>query len=141
MFHTAAKAERILRATLMANAVFSLVSGGLLAVGAAWVASLLGEIPALAIRVVGVGVFLFGISTAMLSRRSPLPLKDAAVVSLLDAAWVAASIVLLTGFASLLSTLGWWIVLGVALAVADFAIFQALAVRALHGGVHNPRAA
>jgi len=138
MLQTAAKAERLLRAALMANAVFSMLSGALLAIKPAWVASLLVGIPALAIQVVGVGVFIFGISTGLLSRRSPLSLKDAAVVSALDAAWVLASVVLLTGFATLLSTVGWWMVLGVALAVADFALLQALAIRAMRAGLQDP---
>ena len=141
MFQSPARAERTLRATLMANAVFSIVTGALMALQAAWVASLLGDIPPVVIRVVGVGVLFFGISTGLLSRRSPLPLKDAAVVSLLDAAWVAASVVLLAGFASIFSPVGWWVVLGVALAVADFALFQALALRALRADFRGPTAA
>ena len=81
MFHSAAKAERFLRATLMANAVFSVCSGAVLALGSAWAANLLGDIPQLAIQIVGAGVFIFGVSTGLLARRSPLPLKDAAIVS------------------------------------------------------------
>lgn len=55
----------------------------------------------------------------------------------LDAAWVLASAVILLEFAAAFTVTGWYIVTGIALIVADFAVAEFLAARKLSTPAHR----
>lgn len=118
-----AVAERRLRLTLRANAVTSIVCGSILALAPHALDDLLGTGHPGWVRLVGIGVVLFGADVWWTSTR-PLGklVRQAPGIIAADAAWVVLSIVtLLLGWFS-----GWGIaaVIAMALAVDTFAFLQ-----------------
>ena len=134
-----ASTDRLLRRTLWGNAVFSVVSGAVLAafagpfarIAAHGPVSVLGLDLAIVFELLGVGVIAFGALCAWVASRETLPQSWARVIFAADIAWVAASIVVLLLPAS-------WTVAGVAgiavvaLIVADIAILEYLGLRRLN---------
>jgi len=118
--------SRLLRGALTANAVFSSVSGLVLAVFAVPLSDWLG-VPTWVAVALGVGLGLFGISVYSIARNPKPGLVKQIIVS--DVAWVVGSIVLLVGFPDALSTQGRWAVVVVALIVADFGLMQWLGLK------------
>jgi hypothetical protein len=59
------------------------------------------------------------------------------ILAALDAAWVLASAIVLLEFAAAFTATGWYIVAGIALIVADFAVAEFLAARKLSTPAHR----
>lgn len=131
MFDSHASAKRTLKNTLRANAGFSLLSGVLMLAFGGEIAEVLGSVDVTLIRVLGGGVAAFGLAVGWMSMRPAVRERDARLVSSLDWAWVAGSAIVLLAYPAVFSPLGWWLVFGVAIVVADFAIIQLLAVRGM----------
>jgi hypothetical protein len=116
-------AERRLRTVLTANAATSVAAGiaGLLA--AAWWADTLGiDRPGL-VQLVSIGLIVFAVDVALVSRLRRHGLRRwTPLVSVADAAWVAATVVVLA--AGAFETAGVVVAVLVGLAVADFGIAQ-----------------
>lgn len=133
-----ASSDRLLRRTLWGNALFSLISGAVLAAFATPFASLAAHEPvavagldlAMMLRLLGIGVILFGALCAFIASRDPLPGGLARIVFAADIAWVAGSAVVLLLPASW-TTLGVAGIAGIALIVADLAILEYLGLRRL----------
>jgi hypothetical protein len=133
-----ASSDRLLRRTLWGNAVFSVISGTILAAFATPFAAIAAHEPvtlagldlAIVFELLGVGVILFGALCAWIASRPMLPNGLARLVFAADIAWVVASAVVLVLPAS-------WTMAGiagiavVALVVADLAILEYLGLRRL----------
>jgi hypothetical protein len=130
--------DRLLRRTLWGNAIFSAISGAVLAIFAGPLAqvaahapvSLMGLDLSVVFGLLGVGVIAFGALCAWIASRETLPRAWARVIFAADLAWVAASVLVLTLPAT-------WTVAGIAgigviaLIVADLAILEYFGLRRL----------
>jgi hypothetical protein len=125
--------DTLLRTALGANAIFSGVSGIVLALGAAWIGDLTG-IPVPALVVVGVGLVGYALLLRRFATRTVLRPDEARTAIAGDVAWVIGSVGLLLLGRSLFTTTGLVIlVVVVALVVADFAIAQTIELRRIQG--------
>lgn len=118
--------SRILTPTLAANAASSAVTGVALVAGAAPLSGWLG-IPAWLSVAVGAGLLVFAVSVVRVAR-SPQPAAVRQVIAA-DVAWVIGAAVVIVGFPESMSTAGLWALGVVTVAVADFAVFQAVGLR------------
>ncbi|MCP5028619.1 MAG: hypothetical protein GY929_20270 [Actinomycetia bacterium] len=122
---TVSTPESRLRLVLAANAVTSTVFGLIGAIAASPLADLLGVGPVWLVRLVSVGLILFGIDVALTARASTDRLTSGALLtSIADWSWVAATVIIIALGA--LSTTGAVIMGTIALGVADFAVLQLL---------------
>lgn len=116
-------AEGRLRGVLALNGMTSLAAGVVALVATSWAADVLGVDRPGWIRLVGAGLVLFAVDVALVARsRAGVLRRHAATVSAADAAWVAATIVLVALGA--FSTRGAVVASIAALALADFATLQ-----------------
>ena len=135
-----ASTDRLLRRTLWGNAVFSIVSGAVLAIFAGPFAkvaahapvSLLGLDLAIVFELLGVGVIAFGALCAWVATRETLPQAWARVIFAADLAWVAGSVLVLA-VPSTWTMAGFIGIVAVALVVADIAVLEYLGLRRLSG--------
>ena len=123
--------DQLLRRVLQANMVFSGLSGLLLAVDAGPLSRWLGVPAAWILMVIGIGLLGFAWQLFQTAKQSPMNLRQANAILLMDIAWVVGSALLLfTGWVSF-TTAGWWAVLLVADVVALFAILEFVGIRRL----------
>jgi len=135
-----ASTDRLLRRTLWGNAIFSIVSGAVLAIFAGPFAkvaahapvSLLGLDLAIVFELLGVGVIAFGVLCAWVTTRETLPQAWARVIFAADLAWVAGSVLVLAVPATW-TMAGFIGIVAVALVVADIAVLEYLGLRRLSG--------
>jgi len=137
-----ASSDRLLRRTLWGNAIFSVVSGAVLAIFAAPFAAIAAHDPttglgldlAIIFELLGLGVIAFGALCAWIASRETMPQGWARLIFAADLAWVAGSVLVLAVPAS-------WTAAGiagivvVALIVADLALLEYLGLRRL-GAAH-----
>ena len=132
-----ASSDRLLRLTLWGNAVFSIVSGAVLAVFAepfAGVAAhqpvtMLGLDLAIVLELLGLGVIAFGALCAWVASRPTLPQAWARLIFAADLAWVAGSALVL--IVPAWTTAGIAGIVVIAVIVADLAILEYLGLRRL----------
>jgi hypothetical protein len=130
--------DRLLRRTLWGNAVFSVISGAVLAACATPFAAAAAHEPvaiaglelAIVFELLGVGVILFGLLCGWIASRQTMPSGLARVVFAADIAWVVASAIVLF-LPAAWTTLGIVGIAVVALIVADLAILEYLGLRRL----------
>jgi hypothetical protein len=120
--------SKVLTRTLAANASFSALTG-LILIGAASPLSRWLGIPTWLTVAVGVGLLPFAVAVIRVAR-DPKP-QAARMVIVADIAWVIGAAVVLVGFPRSMSTAGLWSLGLVSVAVADFAVFQAIGLRRL----------
>lgn len=133
-----ASTDRLLRRTLWGNAVFSIVSGAVLAIFAGPFAEIAAHAPvtvlgldlAIVFELLGVGVIAFGALCAWVATRETLPQAWARVIFAADLAWVAASVLVLA-LPATWTMAGFIGIVAVALIVADIAILEYLGLRRL----------
>ena len=131
--------DRLLRRTLWANAVFSVISGAVLVAFAGPFAALATEAPlsvvglelAIVFELLGLGVVAFGLIAGWAASREILPRGLARAIFAADIAWVAGSALVLLLPASW-STIGIAGIAVVALIVADIAVLEYLGLRRLN---------
>ena len=131
-------ADRLLRRTLWGNAVFSVVSGGVLAIFAGPFARAAADAPvsvagldlAVLFELLGLGVVAFGALCAWVASRPELPQAWARVIFAADLAWVAGSVLVLA-LPATWTMAGFIGIVVVALIVADFVILEYLGLRRL----------
>jgi len=121
---------RFLRQVLLANAGFSALSGLLLLVDAAPLATFSG-LPALALRLTGVSLLLFAAEVAWLATRAQPDRRAVALIFGLDCAWVIASVIVLLAGLLPLTLGGKWAVGIIADVVAVFALLEFWGLRRL----------
>jgi hypothetical protein len=122
---------RILRVALTVNALATTACGVLFALGAPALHGLLGLSGPSPLAVVGVLFVAFGVYVWRVARSEPLSARVGFAIFVLDAAYVAASVVFLLARPRALSPLGWWLTLGLAEIVTVFAIAEYVGVRRL----------
>ena len=133
-----ASSDRLLRRTLWGNAIFSIVSGAVLAIFAGPFAAIAAHEPmtvmgldlAIVFELLGLGVIVFGALCAWIASRQSMPQGWARVIFAADLAWVAGSVLVLALPASW-TTAGIAGIVVVALIVADLAILEYLGLRRL----------
>jgi hypothetical protein len=121
----------LLRRTLQANSVFSLLAGTLLVVDAGPIAAFIGLPAAWILIDVGVLCLVYAALLFLATRRSPIARGHALAFVIADAAWVVASAAILLGGWAPLTTAGVWAVLIVADIVAVFTALQYVGWRRL----------
>jgi hypothetical protein len=133
-----ASSDRLLRRTLWGNAVFSIVSGAVLAIFAGPFARIAAQAPvemagldlAIVFELLGLGVIAFGALCAWIASRRILPVAWIRVIFAADLAWVAGSVLVLA-LPATWTTAGIAGIVVVALIVADLAILEYLGLRRL----------
>ncbi len=133
-----ASTDRLLRRTLWGNAIFSIVSGAVLAIFAGPFAEAATHAPValigldldLLLELLGLGVIAFGGLCAWVAAREALPQAWARAIFAADLAWLAGSALVLALPASW-TTAGSAGIVVVALIVADLAILEYLGLRRL----------
>ena len=131
-----ASSDRLLRRTLWGNAVFSIVSGAVLAIFAGPFAGIAAQAPvemagldlAIVFELLGLGVIAFGALCAWIASRQILPIAWIRVIFAADLAWVAGSVLALPATWTTAGIAG---IVVVALIVADLAILEYLGLRRL----------
>lgn len=129
----------LLRRTLYGNAAFSVLSGAALAIFAGSLAQATVAAPATVlglqlgtvILMLGVGVISFGAICWFIASRSLMPVALARFILWADIGWVAGSALLLALAAPTLTGWGFALIIGLAVVVADLAIFEWLGLRRL----------
>jgi len=122
----------LLRRALVANALFSGVSGALLALGARPVGSFLGLDNVLFLAVTGAVLLLYAADLLYVATRPSVNRTAAWLAVALDLLWVAGSAGILLSDWLPLTTAGKWAVGIVAEVVFLFALFQYLGIRRLN---------
>jgi hypothetical protein len=121
--------DQLLRRVLQANMVFSAISGLVLAVEAGPISRWLGLPTAWILVVLGVGLLGFAWQLFQTARQTPIELRQANAILLMDVAWVVGSALLLLTSWVAFTNAGWWAVLLVADMVALFAIMEYVGIR------------
>jgi hypothetical protein len=133
-----ASSDRLLRRTLWANAVFSVISGAVLVVFAGPFAALATDAPLsvgglklpAVLELLGLGVVAFGAIAGWAASRETLPRGWVQAIFAADVAWVAGSALVLL-LPATWSTVGIAGIVVVALIVADIAVLEYLGLRRL----------
>ena len=133
-----ASSDRLLRRTLWGNAVFSIVSGAVLAIFARPFADVAAHAPvalmgldlAIVFELLGLGVVAFGALCTWVVSRERLPEGLARLIFAADLAWVAGSVLVLA-LPAAWTTAGIAGIVVVALIVADLAVLEYLGLRRL----------
>lgn len=131
------RSDSLVRASLFANAVFSMVSGVIAIAFASRLGEFMGLSPVV-LTVVGVGVAGFGLANLWSARRETVDLRLARLTVILDIGWVVTGAILIVGFPELMSPGGRWLLAAVSAVVGVFAVLQGLGVRRA-GGVPPKR--
>ncbi len=117
------------------NALFSLISGGVLLLGANALAAQLFSEPAgwqtPALRVLGVGLLIFGLDLCLMATNQFVTKAQVMLITVMDVGWVLGSIGLLLIYGKVFSGLGQVAIGVVAVFVAVFALGQYLGARAI----------
>jgi hypothetical protein len=111
---------------LLGNAGFSAVTGVSLVLGAVPLSRWL-EIPTWLTAAVGVGLLPFSLAVSVVARRPSL--RTVRLVIAADLVWVAGAAIVILGFPQSMSTSGLWVLGLVTVAVAGFAVLQAVGLR------------
>jgi hypothetical protein len=130
-----------LRAALSTNAFFSATCAVFLVFSPERIATLMGVEPTLILRLVGLGLLIFAADLVHQATRPRMATWRALYASAADFAWVLATLVGLLVFSSALSSIGITILIGVALAVLVFGLWQLLGIDRAHrstaSGMHR----
>ena len=129
--------QTLLRKSLKANAVFSVISGVIIALLSSPLATLLfagqselfGMSMTTVLLIIGSGVAIFGIDVWLVARPAEINLFQAKLVFVMDILWVVGSAAQLTLWPELFTTTGLVAIALVAIAVADFALVEFLGIR------------
>ena len=116
--------EQKLRGILRANAAFSLLSGLTLIIAHTSLSNLMGVKSVAVLLYLGIGLVLFSTMVFHAAWRKVMSSKQVWSIVLQDGVWVVASGVIVGIEAWGLNTKGYWLIGGVAILVANFAIFQ-----------------
>ena len=127
----ASSPPRLLRASLLGNALFSGISGVLMLVAGPVLDDWLGTNAPWAIQVLGISLILYAVWLVLSVQDPSVDPRNVKAAIVLDAAWVVGSVLLLVTNWVSLTTQGQWTVAIVADLVAAFAVIQYYALRRL----------
>ena len=126
------KTNSPLKMGLIGNALFSLLTGISLLIGAEPIAKWIGVPDPRILAAIGLILIPFAVHLWMAARRTPIQPGEIYYLSTLDAFWVIGSgMLLLSGWVPF-TMAGAWTVAVVALAVADFMMLQLIGVLRLN---------
>lgn len=126
--------SRLLRISLLSNALFSTLSGLCLVIASGPIASLIGLDLPVVLTVVGTSLLLFAVGLTTNGLRSRVRQSEVKLAIALDSAWVVASVGII--LAGVLSTTGDWTVAIVADVVLLLAYLQFMGLRKLRQPVN-----
>jgi len=119
--------QKLLRDSLIGNAVFSVLSALLILVSGEWLSRFLGLHDDVALTVLAVGLIGYAFVLVVNARRPEIKISDAWTAVVLDVIWVLGSYVLI--FAMPFTAGGKWLIVAVAEIVFCFALLQSLGIR------------
>lgn len=117
----------LLRRATKANAAFSAISGAMLILAAKPLAAMLGLGRPVILVGVGISLLIYAAGLFRNARRETMNHTEALIAVMLDAAWVAGSMVLI--LSEVLSSAGNWVVAIVAAIVLLFGVLQFYGIR------------
>ncbi len=120
--------DRLLRGSLVANAVFSFTSGALLTLLPSVIGTLIEFPHEVVLQVVGLSLLAYSGVLIYLAIDSKASMQLAVIATLADLFWVAVTLAIAAFAPSLFSATGWWIVGGVAVIVLGFSVAQAIGI-------------
>ena len=134
-----AKESKLLFNALGANGLFSGGSGLFMVLASSPIAAFLGLASSQLIFELGFMLILFGTLLIYFYRRKRIHTASAVIISILDFAWVLASLAVVLGVPELLNTAGTAAVVAIAVVVLVFFDLQAYALWRLHrSGMSTP---
>jgi len=119
--------QKLLRNSLIGNAVFSMLSAVIIFASGEWLSRFLGLHDRIALTVLAVGLIGYAFVLLVNARRPEIKISDAWTAVVLDVVWVLGSYVLI--FVMPFSAGGKWLIVAVAEIVFCFALLQSLGVR------------
>jgi hypothetical protein len=119
--------QRLLRNSLIGNAVFSMLSAAIILASGEWLSRFLGLHDHVALTVLAVGLIGYAFILLVNARRPEIKISDAWTAVILDAVWVLGSYVLI--FVVPFTAEGKWLIVAVAEIVFCFALLQSLGIR------------
>ncbi len=129
--------KSLLFKALIGNAMFSTLSGLEMLFFPETMARFIGFSAPGQLRQLGLSLLLFAATVVFAATRRPIRLWAAGLISALDILWVVGTVALLLTRPDLFNTAGIISAALVALAVADFAIFQIIGIRRLTNDGHR----
>src|SRR5215469_4201867 len=119
--------QKLLRNSLIGNAVFSMLSALIILASGEWLSRFLGLHDRIALTVLAVGLIGYALVLLFNARRPEIKISDAWTAVVLDAVWVLGSyvLILVVPFPSH----GKWLIVAVAEIVFGFALLQSLGIR------------
>jgi hypothetical protein len=124
--------QKLLRNSLIGNALFSMLSAvGILAT-TGWLAQFLGLRDRIGLTVLAVSLAGYAVILLINARRPKIKISDAWMAVVLDALWVTGSYALI--FAVPFTLHGKWLIAAVAEIVLVFAILQSFGIRRVRQG-------
>ena len=130
------RSSGLLRHSLMANAIFSVLSGVLLTLGGRQIVIMFGLRPLGNLWSVGLALLLFAGCVYLVARKSEPDVRSAQVIIISDVLWVLGSMVAV--LFGPLSTTGNAVVSVVALVVLSFAMLQSAGIRRVRQQCQSP---
>jgi len=119
-----------LKTVLYANTAFSTLSGLVMLVFSAWIASRVLDLPSIVYLLMGVGLLGFAAAVYYVAQTVPATMAMSRVVLWVDISWVLATPVAIILLADRLTPLGNLLLIDIALIVAALAVFEGLAIKA-----------
>ena len=113
-----------LKTALLANAIFSSLSGIAILLFSNWLSQLMGIGNEFILPVIGSGLVLFAATIVYHATRASINLNQVKLIIAQDLAWVVGSLIVIVFSLFNLTTIGYLLVGVVAVAVADFAWLQ-----------------
>ncbi|MCH8983180.1 MAG: hypothetical protein IH943_03640 [Acidobacteria bacterium] len=118
----------LLRYSLTGNGLFSILTGAIALVFSTPLGAYMG-VPPLVLSVVGVSVAVFGGTVYVVSRRSPINRRLAALTVMVDIVWVLGAVVLIGVFPETMTSEGAALLAVVSGVVGLFAALQSVGLR------------
>ncbi|MCP4440639.1 MAG: hypothetical protein GY810_16965 [Aureispira sp.] len=122
---------KFLKNALLGNALFSIVSGLLIVIESNYLQELFGI--TFPFWLIGAGLLPFAAWILWIVRQEKIDQKQTKAVILADIMWVGGSIALLLMNLGI-TNIGNWIIGGLAIVVADFALLQSIGLRKIKQG-------
>jgi|GEM_PF-1309544 len=126
---TTPRRDRTLRNALLANAGFSTLTGAAMIAAASPLAAAFGVAEPLALTLVGANLLPFAAALVWLARRPTVPVRLAAVASVLDFGWVAGTGLMALLAPTVMNGTGWLAAWAVAAVVASLGAAQLAGIR------------
>jgi|TARA_B100002003_G_scaffold251237_1_gene293812 hypothetical protein len=118
-----------LQTTLYVNSVFSLLCAVVILSNFGWIATQLIALPGLFFVTLGVGLLLFAIGVFITALKLPASRSVSKLILYGDIAWVVATPIAMVFLAERITSLGYWVLIDIAVIVAGFAVLEWLGLK------------